>query len=508
MRLVAAAARLRFARIAPTALVALTLCAGCDRAPATKAAASFAIEPVCKAQVAAHAAALPKAPEVKPPSDAEERVRGLVLDRAGAQGKMRALSLADLAGIGEPAVPVLAKMMAEKDHTDEELTSVLEALGAIDSPASADVLAALVNSEKNRVPWVRAQAAFQLSKQSADQVLPFLISQLKYETDGETVIWIAAVLAKHDNFAGLDGLRVLAGQPANPDVQRDAQAMLEKIAADAKFASGDELWNAWNGADEARRVPREEPSPRLRLEVWKRIANLAEFDLRIVDDARFALSHGAAWVVEPLTKALHDDVPHVRVHVCQCLERMGPRARAACTELVPALDEPSMGSSAAAALASVGCADAVDALVKHTAKGNAPEMRDAAAVALGKLGAQSAAPALRALLAPAEPLDLRQSAAQSLVSLGDDAAAAHVLLECLTTPGADPGAAETALEAWLTRRAGGGDAAAKQALDQWRKLAGDMRETPTAAQSLERQKQRAAFLKSNSPAMAPTAPPR
>jgi hypothetical protein len=98
---------------------------------------------------------------------------------------------------------------------------------------------------------------------------------------------------------------------------------------------------------------------------------------------------------------------------------------------------------------------------------------------------------LRALMAATEPVDLRQSAAQALVSLGDDVSAAQVLVECLTAPGADPAAAETALEAWMSRRARGGDAAAERDLDRWRKLAGDTRETPTAARSVERQKQRA-----------------
>ncbi len=485
------------------AAIALLACCACDHAPDPKAAANFVLEPVCKSQIAAHEAALPKAAPVRVAADNEERVRGLVLDRAGAQVRMRALSLEDLVNVGDAAVPVLAKMLTEKDHTDEEIVSILETLGAIDTPSSSDVLAAQTNSEKLRVPWIRAQAAFQLSKQSSNKVLPFLISQLKYETDGETVIWLAAALAKHANFAGLDGLRVLANQVANLQVQADAQSMIQKLADDAKFKDGEELWTAWNGADKEHRVPREEPSALLRREVWHRIANLAEFDLRIVDDARFALSHSAAWVVEPLTQALHDEVPHVRVHVTQCLERMGPRGQSACAELVKALDEPHVASSAAAALASVGCSDAVDALVMRTLAGNGPEMRDAAATALGKLDAQSAIPALRALLSPNEPLDLRQAAAQSLVSLGDDPAAARVLVECLTTPGADGGAAETALEGWLARRAQKGDDAAKQELDQWRKLAGDMSETPTAAQSIERQKKRGSFLVEKWPGETP-----
>lgn len=197
-------------------------------------------------------------------------------------------------------------------------------------------------------------------------------------------------------------------------------------------------------------------------------------------------------------QALHDDVPHVRVHVTQCLARMGPRAAPSCAELVKALDEPHMASSAAAALGAVGCEDAADELIARTGSGHGPEMRDAAASALGRLGSPKAAPALRPLLDPAEPLDLRQAAAQSLLLLEDDRRAAGVLLHCLTAPGADAAAAEKALDAWLERRAAE-DAQLGAALEAWRALAPDPRGTPTAAQAKERFRERAAVL-------APTLP--
>lgn len=473
---------------------ALFACCACGRAGEEAAAPAFATGPVCKTQLARAEGGLPKRETPSAAQDLEERVRGLVLDRASARGRMRELALEDIVALGVAAVPVLAGILSEESRSSEEQLSVLETLGAIDAPASAEALAAVVNPETVRVPWMRAQAAFQLSKQSSDVALAFLLSQLKYETDGETVIWIAAYLARHANFAGVDGLRVLSSTSSDPQVRADARAMLAQLVADAHCSDDEQLWRLWNSPDLERRLPREEPSPELRLEVWRRIAALAEFDLRLVDDARFALSHGAAWVVEPLSLALHDEQPHVRVHVTQCLERMGPRGQAACGELLLALDEGQMASSAAAALASVGCDQAVDALVLRTRAGNGPEMRAAASAALGRLATPRALPALRVLLSRDEPLDLRQVAAQSLLELGEEREATLVLLECLTAAGADCGAAEEALESWLVRRAGEGEQAQRELLDAWRALAGAEGETPTAAQSAQRRERRADML--------------
>lgn len=252
---------MRRATLALPLALSLALSVACSRDEARGAGSGFATSPVCETQLARAEAAVPDAPVAEPPAELEEQVRGLVLSRAGAQGAMRAFALQDLVNIGPPAVPVLARILAESERTPEEILSVLEVLGAIDAPESARVLAAQVNLEQVRVPWIRAQAAFQLSGQSYDAVLPHLISQLKYETDGETVIWIAAALAEHANFAGLWGLRVLSGNGATEQIRADAQAMLAKIADDAGFPDGESLWEAWCGPDVEGRVPREEPSP-------------------------------------------------------------------------------------------------------------------------------------------------------------------------------------------------------------------------------------------------------
>ncbi len=470
--------------------LALAACARETAAP-TAAPASFALRRV-STEALAQVPSAPPAPQ--PAANDVAGLRTTIADRAHLAGKLRALALADAVAGGEAAVAAAKALLADAQASDEEKRSALEVLGAIDTPASSAALLRLVDIQSERVPWIRAQAAFQLAKLSDDRVLPQLSAQLKYESDGETVIWIAAGLAKHHNYAGLDGLRVLAANGNAPQVQADARAELDAIASEAGFADADALYAAWNSPEAATKLPRAEPSPALREQIWRRIAQLGEFDLRLVDDARFALSRSAAWVVEPLAAALHEEEPHMRVHVAQSLERMGPRAAGACAELVRALEEPRVAPAAATALAGIGCRDAIEALVRCTQAGRDPELRGSAARALGVLGSQPALDALTQLLAKADTPDLRQTAAEALVDLGKGALAAPLLVECLTRPGADHDTAEAALERWLEREARTQDPAAAETLAAWRALAGDANTTPSVAQTTARHAARAALL--------------
>jgi HEAT repeat protein len=435
-------------------------------------------------------------PLFSPDPELLERVRGIVLGRAHEKGKLRALGLKDLASIGPPTVPILDALVDEQDLQPEARLSALEALGAIDDPRSADALVRRVDIERVREAWIRAQCAFQLANQTSDHILLPLLAKLKYETDGETVIWIAAVLAKHANFAGFDGLRVLSASAATPEVSAQAQAMLVKLTQDAGFGDPEELYRTWLGPDETHRLPREEPSDRLLLDTWHRIGDLAQFDLRIVDDARFALSRSSPWVVALLSAALHDENTYVRAHVAQVLERMGTRASSACSELRLALDEPRTAAAAATALASIGCVDAVDSLLQCLQPKTDAELRNAAAAALGRLGTSAVIAPLRALLATSEPLDLRQAAAQSLLAQGDPTPALPILIDCLVAPGADAGAAEIALQAWLERRSAANEPGALEVLTKWKAIAGDSIETPPPAKAARRQRAHAELLRS------------
>jgi HEAT repeat protein len=480
-----------------TTLLALLLLAGCSKsAPAT----SFELKAVSSAALAA----VSKPPE--PPAPDRELVTHLreqIADRAHLQGKLRALALSDIVATPDAAIAAADALLSDASVSDEAKRSALEVLGGIDTPASAKALAKRIDIQTSHAPWIRATAAFEVGRLSSDAVIPELCAQLKYETDGDTVVWIAALLAKHKNFCGLDGLRVLSVSGLTPEVQDHARSMLAQIASDAGFTDADALYAAWNSADPERKVPREEPSPELRTEIWRRVAALRVFDLKLVDDARFVLSRSPWWVIDVLVAALHEEVPQLRTCVAQSLERMGARASAACPELVRALDEPRMAPAVATALAGIGCRDALEPLVRCTQKGRDAELRHAAARALGVLGSQPAIDALAQLFAKADTADLRQTAAESLVGLGQGALGAQMLVECLAQPGADHDTAETALELWLDKSARDGNAAAKEALEAWRALAGDPRETPTVAKVTERHKARAELMRARLPALLP-----
>ncbi|MBK7644533.1 MAG: HEAT repeat domain-containing protein [Planctomycetes bacterium] len=484
------------------ALFALCLFGACHKqAPSEQTPSStYELRAVNKAELAA----LPKPAE--PPAlepKLVERLRSQIVDRSHLLGKMRALELADIASSADAAVVAADALLSDAKSGDEEKRSAIEVLGGIDTQASAEALAKRVDIQTSHEPWIRETAAFELGRLSSDVVVPGMCAQLKYETDAQTVIWIAALLAKHRNYSGLDGLRVLGTGGRTPEIRDHALSMLSNLAREAGFDDPDALYAAWNSADTEHKVPREEPSPALRAEIWMRVADLGVFDLKHVDDARFVLSRSPWWVVDVLVAALHEEEPHLRACVAQSLERMGARASAACPELVKALEEPRTAPAVATALAAIGCRDCLPALVACTHKGRGAELRHAAARALGALGSQPAIDALRTLFESADTPDLRQTAAEALVELGQGALVAPLLVESLTRPGADHDAAETALERWLTQSADADAPGAKQALEAWRALAGDPNQTSTVAQTSARHAARATLLSERLPALLP-----
>lgn len=482
----------------------LCLCA-CERAPApspaapTKGNSSFALRAVFQPEI--DRLALPAAKLAALDAETSERLRGIVAEAAHTQGKAHALALRDGAAIGAAAVPFLEARVDDPAGDERERLAAFEVLGAIDAPESAEALAKRIDLQIAREPWVRAQAAYQLTFQSSDHWLPRVLAQLKYETDGATVIWIAAALARHANYAGVDGLRVLSTTGKDERVRADAAATWERLAHEASFASPDALLAAWFGDDPGGLLPRREPSARLRLEMWRCIARLGEFDLRLVDDARFALSRSSDWIVPVLVGALHERNDHVRLHVVQCLERMGARARGACSDLALALDEPHIAANAASALGEIGCLDALTALIACTSPGRALELRGAAAAALARVARDDrpAAPetlgALRRLLDAAEPVDLRQAAAQALLSLDGDLVAAAFVIECMTSTSADGAAAETALQSWLEQRATSQATGAADDLRAWRELPSAQIEAPTLEQVRVRLRERSTIAR-------------
>lgn len=454
------------------------------------AGAGFALEPVVAPAIAQLEAELAREPSASPPVDAdlEEHVRGLVFDLPGARGRMRDLSLGELAELGDPAVPVLAAILADPRTSDAPRAAAIDGLAAVDSPAAAAHLAGQV--ESGQPVWARAYAAAAIARTKQDHVVPRLLLRLKYEADSTTVIELAGALASFGNYAGLDGLFVLRHSPA-PEVAALASERLSQLAAAAGFADGEALWRAWSGRDSDAPLPSVDPSALHRLEIWKRIARLSEHDLRAVDDARFVLSRSAAWVVEPLCRALHDEDVYTRVHAAQCLQRMGARAATAGPALVAALAEPRLAPAATLALGSIAYPAGITEVARRVERGFDPELRVAAAQALGPLNLPAGALPLKRALDASEPIDLRQAAALSLLMLGHDRESVAFLAECLTLPGADADAAEAALDGWLANLEASG---AKDVRERWIALAGPPHRTPSAEDVALRQRARAELL--------------
>lgn len=468
----------------------LAACAACAKAPEPKAPV-FELSSVVESRLAA----LPKppaAPAIEPAL--LERLRGQISDRAHLTGKLRALALQDLQTTPEASVAAADALLSDAHSSEEARRSAFEVLGALATPAALSALARRVDIQTTHEPWMRALAAYEASRSDSDVAVPELCAQLKYETDEETVIWIAAYLARQCNFSGLDGLRVISANGRTPELRERALGVLADVAREAGFADADALYAAWNGPDVEHKVPRKEPSPELRAELWRRVCELGVFDLKHVDDARFVLSRSPWWAVELLVEALHERAPLLRAAVVQSLERMGPRASAACPELVRALDESRTAPAVATALAAIGCPDALEPLVRCTQPGHDAELRSSAARALAVLGGQPALDALVALFEKGDSPDLRQTAAEALVELGEGARGAGLLVECLTRPGADHDTAEKALGRWLEREARAGRPGAQARLEAWRALAGEANTTPSVAQSAERHRARAALF--------------
>lgn len=485
-------------RLLATTIVLGALAPACAEKAGVKEASrpAFELRAVVAPEIASLVAEIgPEAAAPVPDAETAERVRGLADGYSGADVRMKKIFADEMKEIGEMGLPVLDGLLTETSATDAQRLAAIQLAGEIDTPRAAEWLVLRVESAKE--PWIRANAAWQLSRSSQDQVVPRLLLRLKYELDGETVIWMATALAHFRNWAGLDGLGVLASTGATEEIRASATERIGTLAREAGVEDAATLWKIWAGTEAEGRLGRAEPSPRHRLEVWRCIERLARQDLRSVDDARFVLARCAGWAVGPLTEALHEETTYIRTHAAQCLERMGHRAASAGPTLVLALADPRLAPNAAAALGSIGWPPAAEPLVKCLDSGVDPEVRNAAAQALGVLSDPAAVEPLREIVSAEEPIDLRQTAAQSLVSLGRGDEVAAFLVECLGSQRADASAAEAHLETWLASRAAGGDEEARAALESWKALAPAPGTMPAPAETAARQRDRLRILESS-----------
>lgn len=457
---------MRRARLAAVALLLASACGEPSPELPTFAHEAALERGLTEARAAVEALAPSAAPtiEVDP-----EQVAGLVRMLASSSGRLRELPLEEITTLGDPAAPLLAVIAANAEKEAAERLAACELLARIGTPRAVEHLLSL--HEGSPEPWLRAQAAWRLGEVDADWIVPRLVRRLKYEKDEETVVWMASTLGAQGNYAGLEGLWTLRNQARDEQVRSTATERLAALAEGAGCATPEEHWELWHSADSEGRLARETPSPRLLLATWELIAELSgeHFQLRGVDEARFALSRLGSWATEPLARALHDEDVYVRVHAAQCLERMGARANRAGSALVQALADPTLAGQAAAALGKVAYPSA-EPVLRGLLADEATEhgLRVACADALAGIGLSASIPALEKRMLSGAPLDLRQACAASLVRLGAGHRAADFLLGALADPAADRQGAEATLEEWLA--AAEGDVA-RETLQEWRSLA-------------------------------------
>jgi len=411
----------------------------------------------------------------------------------------------DIAAEGAATVRALVTVALDAEARPEVRAAAVELLPKSGVGAAAHALVHVAKFAPE--PWLRRNASWRVRETAelpgSDGVLLALILRQKYETDDEARVWLASSLAAFGVDAGVEDLVRLA---ADMSVKTAAASELARLVEAAGVVSGEALVAAWRASAPTRAEVGQLPAA-LSGAVWRAVSELSgeHFQLRGVDDARYALSRLPGWAALELALALEDQDPFVRLHIAQVLERMGPRGREfAARPLIARLDDPHDGVAAAVAEA-LGAvvtgagADplaeaARDALTARIGRGVAHELRVAAVRGLGRLLDPAALPALETLAAnAAEPQDVRMAAAEGVLALADGDGLLAYLAAQLDEPLGDAGAAEALLGRWL-EGAAPESAAHSAAASLWRALAPPYERVHSSEEVKARRRARGALI--------------
>lgn len=328
----------------------------------------------------------------------------------GSAGDMRRVGAQDLWRLGDGVGTALRDAALDPERGDAARAAALEVLGAGEAADAEPALLAILGDAPEA--WVRSSAAWYLGESSGEGWICDAVLRLKYETDESVVVYLAQALGKHDVAAGLSGLEVISRSSWSEDQRAAAEAVIEEMVVE----------------DDTRFFTPRPRDARFDAAVWRWIARLSEFQLRGVDDARFILKNLGADVVPHLAQALSDDDRYVRLHGCQCLERMGHKASGAVDALLEQLGSPDLGPQAAATLGAVtfdGSPAVRDALVGLMQNETAPPGL--------RLGATRGLVSARDSLALEAVLDQFERARESWPELAQAAAEALVAMEALSS---------------------------------------------------------------------------
>jgi hypothetical protein len=303
----------------------------------------------------------------------------------------------------------------------------------MDTPRSARALA--FHAAKNPEVWTRKTCAWFVGDTTQDQELLALIEA-----------WHAEMVAEVRDAIGRAAERFGCYAFA-----RDRNAQMR--------------W--WVGATGDGMIAHQ-PSDRLRLQTWRRIAALAADDGPARERTIAVLGSLPAFAAEPLAAALRDVDVRVRRGAARALEKMGPRGGAAGPALSESLHrDPEVTLEAIDALGTLHHQPAWEAIVARLGDDSPLDVRVAAARALGRLDVPRAVPDLEGAMKSANPPLLRATAAAALLSYARAEQSLPVLIHTLPALGADAAPVEADVLRWLEARHAAGDTALAPVIELW-----------------------------------------
>jgi len=296
--------------------------------------------------------------------------------------------------------------------------------------AEPDAHWALERGLRHEQPVVRSNAAYQLGQLEVQAALVPLVRRLKYEKVASCKVWVIDALARLGNHSGLRELASLMVRGPR-SLQADDLVQAGEISIGildrahhpiGRNPSYSELQSTLGELDRTWRrrgfVDAIAPTGDLtRLRIDRLLLDLAQFQLRSVDDARFVLQRLGVAAVPALRTALHAQNNYLRNHALEVIRDIGPAAADAADDVLALLGDRISAPYAVQALGAMQCARAAPRLTSFL-RGGDRELQMAAAGALGPIGDASTIPALRRLLRDTRAtLDARVQAAFSLALL-------------------------------------------------------------------------------------------
>jgi HEAT repeat protein len=436
----------------------------------------------------------------------QDMVQGLLITLAGSNKRYAKLAQQDMDSLGlaglRPLLTCLQLAQEKLGDTATERWLIARTLGSI--PHASAMLALLELAKTDPDSKVRSMAIYQLGESplNGDWTVPHLCLRLKYETDAECHRLLGQVLAKHQNYSFLPAWFELTRSP-DPEVSTPIWAALRHLESQSG-STGEQMAADWNAATGS---PQPAPSDALLHEVWFFVSGLSgqHFQLRGVDDARFALSDLGPWLAEELAPALKDSDLYVRLHVAQVLQRLAARGKAAVPALIEALQDPDLGPQAAATLATLSTLEersALQPLLQAASSTSALDLRTAAVRALGETAWPEGASVLRSAMADgAVPgqADLGVHARCALLQVAPTAEVLDDLLELLMNQETGQAAAELAFEASLRRKAAAAQPEDPAAQDwrAWVQMGSSFGARPSAEGLAKRRSSRAQWIEQN-----------